>query len=616
MHFYTCAPASLHLHLFTCPPASLHLHLFTCPPASLHLSTCISPPAHLHLSTCAPASLHLRACISTPAHLHLYTCAPASLHLRTCISTPVRLHLYTCISPPARLHLYTCAHASLHLSTCISSPVHLHLSPAHLHLYTCISSPVHLHLYTCAPASLHLRTWNRTLPSFLTYVDKQDIKSDGDLLHCVCAACVTGLLPPCLFLLAVDGTDGETLWERPLAAEFDWVQCGVGGDEGKGKTCLVAHADNFTAINTHTGTAQSLTHTGTAQSLTHTQVLHSPLTHTHRYCTSLTHLVFFSGKSGNVIGSKVDMDSGETLEHLQFTTSSGAQYLLLHTDAGLYAVGLWRLAEKAGLKSSLKKEDSWEKRAKPAGLIPLYELGSLRRVLLVKGSGDSSPSVLLCTPTSVQLLTHNTLSISWTTNTSMLLSTPSFGHYNTDGVPDVVLEEDQGNTTKRVVILDGKTGRVLWSASLLFWTQSPRPTSVLTLNSYSVFMLWGERLSHSNKTSFAAEEHSTFLLHPNHPQVLLERRNPTQNIMSFKAVLLERGRHACYLVLSGADGTQVDDAVLSGAEPVVLTKRKIKDDVLESSVLGVGGDEGVAVSRDQEESVREAFHRLRFSDEK
>uniref|UniRef100_W5L880 Family with sequence similarity 234 member A n=1 Tax=Astyanax mexicanus TaxID=7994 RepID=W5L880_ASTMX len=443
---------------------------------------------------------------------------------------------------------------------------------------------------------------------FLTYVDKQDIKSDGDLLHCVCAACVTGLLPPCLFLLAVDGTDGETLWERPLAAEFDWVQCGVGGDEGKGKTCLVAHADNFTAINTHTGTAQSLTHTGTSQSgggLKQTLSL-----------SLQTELVFFSGKSGNVIGSKVDMDSGETLEHLQFTTSSGAQYLLLHTDAGLYAVGLWRLAEKAGLKSSLKKEDSWEKRAKPAGLIPLYELGSLRRVLLVKGSGDSSPSVLLCTPTSVQLLTHNTLSISWTTNTSMLLSTPSFGHYNTDGVPDVVLEEDQGNTTKRVVILDGKTGRVLWSASLLFWTQSPRPTSVLTLNSYSVFMLWGERLSHSNKTSFAAEEHSTFLLHPNHPQVLLERRNPTQNIMSFKAVLLERGRHACYLVLSGADGTQVDDAVLSGAEPVVLTKRKIKDDVLESSVLGVGGDEGVAVSRDQEESVREAFHRLRFSDEK
>lgn len=494
----------------------------------------------------------------------------------------------------------------------------------------------------CPVRPQYQHTWNRSLPSAATYdflaigdanKDKvQDVffmyKSVEGSMNNTCTR--EGLLPPCLFLLAVDGTDGETLWERPLAAEFDWVQCGVGGDEAKGKTCLVAHADNFTAINTLTGVILWQRHSSpvingnlpviilpdlNGDGVADFAVLsynRPPMSHT----PIPTELVFFSGKSGNVIGSKVDVDSGETLEHLQFTTSSGAQYILLHTDTGLYAVGLWRLAERAGLKSSLRKEDSWEKRAKEAGLIPLYESGSLQSVLLVKGSGDSSPSLLLCTPTSVQLLNTHTLSISWTTNTSMLLSTPSFGHYNTDGVPDVVLEEDQGNTTKRVVILDGKTGRVLWSASLLFWPQSPRPTSVLTLNSYSVFMLWGERLSHSNKTSFAAEEHSTFLLHPNHPQVLLERRNPTQNIMSFKAVLLERGRHACYLVLSGADGAQVDDAGLSGAEPVFLAKRKIKDDVLESSVLGVGGDEGVVVPRDQEESVREAFHRLRFSDEK
>ncbi|XP_072535337.1 protein FAM234A [Salminus brasiliensis] len=490
----------------------------------------------------------------------------------------------------------------------------------------------------CPVRPQYLHSWNRTLPNAATYdflamedanKDKvQDVffmykSAEGSMNH-TCTG--EGLRPPCLFLLAVDGTDGETLWERPLAAEFDWVQCGVGGVEVKGKTCLVAHADNFTAIDSHTGAIlwqrprspvikgnlpviilPDLNSDGIGDfavlSYNRPPMSHTPIP---------TELVFFSGKSGAVIGSKVDVDSRETRAHLQFTTARGAQYLLLHTDMGLYAVGLWRLSEKAGLKSDLKKENSWEKIATHTGLIPLYKSVSLKKVLLVKGSGDS-PSLLLYTPTSVQLLNTHTLSISWTTNTSMLLSIASFGHYNEDGVPDVVLEEDQGNATKRVVILDGKTGSVLWKASLLFWSQSPRPASVLTLNSYSVFMLWGER--HRNETSSAAEEHSTYLLHPRHPQVLLERKNPTQHIMSFKAVLLERGRHACYLVLSGANGALVDDAGIGGAEPVLLTKRKIKDDVQESSVLGVGGAEGVAVSRDKEDTVKQAFNRLRFSDE-
>ncbi|XP_036437014.1 protein FAM234A [Colossoma macropomum] len=493
----------------------------------------------------------------------------------------------------------------------------------------------------CPVRPQYLRTWNRTLPNAATYdflamgdanKDKvQDVlfiykSSEGSMNH-TCSG--EGLPSPCLFLLAVDGTDGRTLWERPLAAELSWVECGVGGINRK--TCLVAHADNFTAVDMHTGVVvwqrqrspvingnlpviimPDLDKDGTEDiavlSYNRPALPHTPIP---------TEMVIFSGKSGDMIGSKVDVDSGETRAHLQFTTASGAQYILLHTDTGLYAVGLWRLAEMAGagLESYLKKEKSWEEKATPTGLIPLHESVSLLKVLLVKGSGGPSPSLLLLTPSTVTLFNTHTRSISWTTNTSTLLSTPSFGRYNEDDVPDVVLEEDQGNTTKSVLILDGKTGRELWKAGLLFWPQSPRSASVLTLNSYSVFMLWGERLTHNNETSSAVEEHSSYLLHPHHPQVLLERRNPTQHIRSFKAVLLERGRHACYLVLSGAEGAQMEEAGLAGAGPVVLTKRKIKDDVEESSVLGVGKAEGEPIPRDKEESVKEAFHRLRFSDE-
>lgn len=73
---------------------------------------------------------------------------------------------------------------------------------------------------------------------------------------------------------------------------------------------------------------------------------------------------------------------------------------------------------------------------------------------------------------------------------------------------------------------------------------------------------------------------------------------------------MEQGRHACYLVLSGPDGRQRTE--LGETEPVILTKRKIKDDVTESGVLGVEADK--PISEDTEKSVKEAFYRLRFSD--
>lgn len=68
------------------------------------------------------------------------------------------------------------------------------------------------------------------------------------------------------------------------------------------------------------------------------------------------------------------------------------------------------------------------------------------------------------------------------------------------------------------------------------------------------------------------------------------------------ATLMERGRHAAYILLigpkeEGAEGT------------VVLSKRKLKQDVPDSKVLRFG--DGTTKSN---EDIKEAFNRLRFSD--
>lgn len=494
----------------------------------------------------------------------------------------------------------------------------------------------------CPVRPQYQSTWNLTLPAAVTYnflavgdASKDKVldvfliykSSEGRMNH----TCIgEGLSSPCLFLLAVDGTGGQYLWERPLAAEFDWAECEVGGVKGKGgNLCVVAHADKLTAVDIHTGeilwkSSRSLVANGNRPviSLNNDKTNDiAVLSYSTTDTPSVKDLVFFSGKSGEMIGSKVDVGlaPGQMKSHLQFSTASEAQYVLLHTDRGLYAVSLGRLAASAlsGLDSTLKRDKSWEQRADNQGLITLYDSGSLQSVLKVRGGySSSSPSLLLQTNSAVMLFDTQKLSVTWTTNTSTLISTPSFGHFSNDRVPDIMLEEDQKNDTKRVVILDGEKGSVLWELFLPFHFNNPQPASVLTINYYSVFMLWGETHTHTNDTSVEGEERASYLLYPLHSDVLLERRNPAQHIIAFKALLLERGRHACYLILTEEDGALNSSSVLDGTKQVVLTKRKIKGDVSESSVLGVGGagrlDGDVSL---QEESVKEAFYRLRFSDQ-
>lgn len=69
------------------------------------------------------------------------------------------------------------------------------------------------------------------------------------------------------------------------------------------------------------------------------------------------------------------------------------------------------------------------------------------------------------------------------------------------------------------------------------------------------------------------------------------------------ATLLERGRHAAYILLTGPGK--------EGAEgTVVISKRKVKQDVPESNVLRIGSGGGSETNDD----IKEAFNRLRFSD--
>ncbi|XP_054454876.1 LOW QUALITY PROTEIN: protein FAM234A [Anoplopoma fimbria] len=476
----------------------------------------------------------------------------------------------------------------------------------------------------CPVRPQYLVTWNRTFSEATTYdfLAIEDASKDKvmDVLFVLkntegsqnntCAD--AGLPSPCVFVLAVDGTDGETLWERPLAPEFHWAQCGLDEETGRTWDCLLSHSDQLTAVDKYTGDIKwqqpqppglnSTVPVLIVPDLDGDKVSDVALVASD---STQTQLAFLSGKTGVQIGSRVVLDPTETANHLLHCTTEGSYYVLLQKDTGLYGLALWKIAAKAkeGMEAGLKKDKHWEKDAKStSGLVPVYESDSVRQVLRT-GETSGTPNLLLVTGNELALVDGKHLQLLWRFNTSSILSEPSFGHFNKDNFLDVVVEEDIGNHTKRVIILDGQSGRVLWEVNLLASPNSPRPASIHTTNAFSVFVFWGLMASETNSSEpFASDRHS-YLLHPLYSKVLLQSTSFLDHIITFKATLLENGRHAAYILLTGP-GTE-------GAEgTVVLSKRKLKQDVPDSKVIPTvtGG------STETDEDIKEAFNRLRFSD--
>nr|XP_046233111.1 protein FAM234A [Scatophagus argus]XP_046233112.1 protein FAM234A [Scatophagus argus]XP_046233113.1 protein FAM234A [Scatophagus argus] len=476
----------------------------------------------------------------------------------------------------------------------------------------------------CPVRPQYLVSWNRTFSEAATYdfLATEDASRDKvmDVLFILrnteaspnktCAG--AGLPSPCVFVLAVDGTDGATLWERPLEPEFHWAQCGLDRDTSRTWDCLLSHSDQLTAIDKYTGEVRWQQHQPSGLHST-VPVLSVPDLDEDKVIdvalvasdNTQTQVVFLSGKTGVQIGSTVVLDSPETANHLLYCTTEGSHYVLLQKDTGLYGWALWRIAAKAkaGMEKGLKKDKHWEKNANPtSGLVPIYESDSVRQVLKA-GETDDLPNLLLVTGKEVALISGKNLQLLWRFNISSVLSEPSFGHFNKDGVLDVVVEDDIGNYTKRVIILDGQSGGVLWEVNLLATPNSPRPASIYTTNSFSIFVFWGMMPSETNSSVPLISDRRSYMLHPLYSKVLLESTSSVDHIVTFKATLLEHGRHAAYILLTGP-GKEGSEGT------VVLSKRKMKQDVSHSNVLRIGTGGGSETN----DNIKEAFSRLRFSD--
>uniref|UniRef100_H3BW15 Family with sequence similarity 234 member A n=1 Tax=Tetraodon nigroviridis TaxID=99883 RepID=H3BW15_TETNG len=468
----------------------------------------------------------------------------------------------------------------------------------------------------CPVRPQYLISWNRTFLDAATYdfLAIEDTNRDkvNDILFVLQSSegsqnntCTgAGLPSPCVFFIAVDGTDGSALWECPLDPGFHWAQCGLVTNTlvGDRQQCVLVQKLKFSITNVLFLSGSLVWRQPQPPGLpSTTPVLSLPdldgdkVGEVALVMSDSSQMAFLSGKTGLQLGSAVVLDSTETANQLLHLSAAGsAQRVTAPTG-----LALWRLAAKA--KPVLVTGHN--------GATTLRENCYNRCPDSIQARSSGNRQIpcrrnLIWLP---NLLPGFLIVIKWLQCVlcSRFCRKPSFGHFNKDGTLEVVLEDEVGHHKNQVVILDGTSGALLWEVTLLATPNSPIPASIRTTNFYSIFVFWGNTFNDSVSVRSRVPEKSDrhiYMLHPLYSQVLLESPRPLGHIVTFKATLLERGRHAAYILLTGP-------ATQGVRGTVVLSKRKLKQDVPLSEVRCVGTDG----CPEADDAIKEAFSRLRFS---
>lgn len=421
-----------------------------------------------------------------------------------------------------------------------------------------------------------------------------------------------GLPSPCAFVAAVSGTNGSVLWESPAAEDVQWLQCGIqqlGVAEAPG--CLVVGKPlSLIAIDLQTGEVLWRESGDVGANYT----LLTPLSVIPDVDNDgVQDLIIFiakggqvktfihSGKTGLQIGStgSLTMDGNARYVRLDLRSSS---YFLFYTENSLYAYSLKDLCSAAvGMEiklPGLQQDPQWEKNIdRTTHRLSLLRFGDFR--YLAKVPGPSRDNILVVNSEMATLINTKDLHTVWTLNVSRALSEPLLGYYKPD-VLGIVLESEIGPNRKKVMIVESGSGAVQWDLKLNSGAGSPGPAILSTADHRSAFLIWGDYQEPGNETRDRAPLQKLYLFHPSYSNVLLELRNSTDQIVAFTAVLFERSRHACYVLLRGPQPGE-------GPGPVSLMKRKLKEDVSGSRVIWLSH-----MAEDSEQYIRDRLYRMRF----
>ncbi|KAG7326056.1 hypothetical protein KOW79_010981 [Hemibagrus wyckioides] len=360
-------------------------------------------------------------------------------------------------------------------------------------------------------------------------------------------------------VVALHGVNGSVMWNRSLKEPLFSVQC------SSPNTCLIITSTHLISVNASTG--KKLWEVSSGEVVSQAVALPDlqgdsvpDLLIASVDQESVISLVLHSGLTGSLIGQPVNFNfttPGKLIGPVLHETAVGAYYILLGIGT-VEAVSLRDVYRNATGRATPPptlsvKDPVWEKHRRNNSTLIHIDSGVDQVVYflpLVAGvcnnhnnldsesSRNSSRSdwVVVCVNSRISVIRERDIHTTWTINSSSMHSRPAIGHFNDDGVPDLLIQQS-ANGIRRVQIIDGAQGQILWEAEFICPRLVLEGSTILTTSGQSVFLFWaGDPLPASkNVTKVSPPEpflRRLFLLHPAYPTILQELTSTTDTALT------------------------------------------------------------------------------------
>ncbi|XP_072274986.1 protein FAM234A isoform X2 [Pyxicephalus adspersus] len=477
----------------------------------------------------------------------------------------------------------------------------------------------------CPVRPFSRRTWSVQYDNAVgyTFLATEDVNEDNvqdvlflfksDNSNNVNVSCADGdFTSPCVFLSALCGTNGSTLWVSPVSDDgnIQIVQCGIHNLGGAGHSgCLIiGNSQVISAVDSKSGSILWKKPTGIANdSVVIKPVLKIPdmdedgIDDLMIFLTieDELHSAIFSGKTGDRIGETWRIINEKPIAYYTHITKSKAEYVLFYTDTTIKGYSINDIcAMTAGKQSKLsdgKHDPEWQAQMKDFIPILSESSGKIRYLLNVPGAYYNN--ILVVKSEVSELLDGQKLRPLWSVNTTDILSKPALGYFKRDAL-SIIMEIGIGNNRKKVIIIDSKSGTLQWEIEMNVGTARQTPGVLNTGDHRSTFLFWGDFSTDFNNTMEPKE--NLYMFHQSQANVLMHLNSHTENIIIFGAALFERSRHACYVLITGPQ-------MMENPGNLTVSKRRLKEDISNGTVIGLGTEEV------NTEEIKNHFSRMRFS---
>ncbi|KAK1341362.1 hypothetical protein QTO34_017768 [Cnephaeus nilssonii] len=166
-----------------------------------------------------------------------------------------------------------------------------------------------------------------------------------------------------------------------------------------------------------------------------------------------------------------------------------------------------------------------------------------------------------------------------------IYSQPTPGYFTDDQTLDFLLQIQDGVGMKKMMVVDGDSGSVIWNYTAPCHLKRTPTTSAVTSDQKSVFLFWAEGLpaAPSNSDVILGTEppslHHLYLLHPAFPSILLDLANATGTVTAAEVGINDLWKDAFYVTRTTGPRSRGHPA------PLVVSKLSLRWALMEGQMV-------------------------------